>query len=645
MSAHVLFALPLFSLSFPSLVDASLANGASVNVTGADPHEALRSVFGYESFRARQEEIVAHLLGGGHALVVMPTGSGKSLCYQLPALVRAGVGVVVSPLISLMQDQVAALRQQGVRAAFLNSSLSGRAKRRTRQEVRSGRLDLLYVAPERLMTERFRRLLKESEVALFAIDEAHCLSQWGHDFRPDYLKVARLRELFPEVPTIATTATADEQTRRDLLDRLRMSSRDLFVAGFDRPEIRYTVTLKRKPQQQLRRFIRGEHDGDAGIVYCLSRKNVEKTAQKLSEHGIEALPYHAGLSSKKRQRHQNRFLREEGLVVVATVAFGMGIDKPDVRFVAHLDLPRSLEAYYQETGRAGRDGQPADAWMAYRYADVVRLRKIMEGDLDGDGNTEYAWTKRHKLNALIGYCETSACRRRVLLKYFGQDPDFERCGNCDTCLSPVETWDGTVAAQKLMSCIARTGQRFGAGHVTDVLLGRDTKKIRQKGHKRLSTYDIGGELGKAGWKSVARQLVAAGFLEVDVAGYGALKLTEASGAVLRGERDVQLREDRRPDGSSEKKKRTAPADELPDTPGAKDLFEALREKRTQLASEQEVPPYVVFADKTLKAMVAYQPATLDEFNALSGVGEVKRERYGGAFLAVIAEHAADDEET
>ena len=645
MSAHVLFSLPLFSLSFPSLVDASLANGASVNVTGADPHEALWSVFGYESFRARQEEIVAHLLGGGHALVVMPTGSGKSLCYQLPALVRAGVGVVVSPLISLMQDQVAALRQQGVRAAFLNSSLSGRAKRRTRQEVRSGRLDLLYVAPERLMTERFRRLLGKSEVALFAIDEAHCLSQWGHDFRPDYLKVARLRELFPEVPTIATTATADEQTRRDLLDRLRMSSRDLFVAGFDRPEIRYTVTLKRKPQQQLRRFIRGEHDGDAGIVYCLSRENVEKTAQKLSEHGIEAVPYHAGLSSKKRQRHQNRFLREEGLVVVATVAFGMGIDKPDVRFVAHLDLPRSLEAYYQETGRAGRDGQPADAWITYRYADVVRLRKIMEGDLDGDGNTEYAWTKRHKLNALIGYCETSACRRRVLLKYFGQDPDFERCGNCDTCLSPVETWDGTVAAQKLMSCIARTGQRFGAGHVTDVLLGRDTKKIRQKGHKRLSTYDIGGELGKAGWKSVARQLVAAGLLEVDVAGYGALKLTEASGAVLRGERDVQLREDRRPDGSSEKKKRTAPADELPDTPGAKDLFEALREKRTQLASEQEVPPYVVFADKTLKAMVAHQPATLDEFNALSGVGEVKRERYGEAFLAVIAEHAADDEGT
>ncbi|PSQ81594.1 MAG: ATP-dependent DNA helicase RecQ, partial [Bacteroidetes bacterium QS_8_68_15] len=365
-----------------------------MDVTGADPKEALRSVFGYESFRARQEEIVTHLLDGGHALVVMPTGSGKSLCYQLPAMIREGVGVVVSPLISLMQDQVAALRQQGVRAAFLNSSLSGRAKRRTRQEVKHGQIDVLYVAPERLTTERFQRLLSESRIALFAIDEAHCLSQWGHDFRPDYLDVARIRELFPDVPTIATTATADEETRRDLLERLRMAREDLFVAGFDRPEICYTVTLKRNPQQQLRRFIEEEHDGDAGIVYCLSRKDVEKTAQQLSEHGIEALPYHAGLAGKKRQRHQDRFLREDGLVIVATVAFGMGIDKPDVRFVAHLDLPRSLEAYYQETGRAGRDEQPADAWMAYRYADVVRLRKIMEGDLDGDGNTEYAWTKR-----------------------------------------------------------------------------------------------------------------------------------------------------------------------------------------------------------------------------------------------------------
>ena len=614
-----------------------------IDVTGADPKEALRSVFGYESFRARQEEVVTHLLDGGHALVVMPTGSGKSLCYQLPAMIREGVGVVVSPLISLMQDQVAALRQQGVRAAFLNSSLSGRAKRRTRQEVKHGQIDVLYVAPERLTTERFQRLLAESRIALFAIDEAHCLSQWGHDFRPDYLDVARIRELFPDVPTIATTATADEETRRDLLERLRMAREDLFVAGFDRPEICYTVTLKRNPQQQLRRFIEEEHDGDAGIVYCLSRKDVEKTAQQLSEHGIEALPYHAGLAGKKRQRHQDRFLREDGLVIVATVAFGMGIDKPDVRFVAHLDLPRSLEAYYQETGRAGRDEQPADAWMAYRYADVVRLRKIMEGDLDGDGNTEYAWTKRHKFNAMVGYCETSACRRRVLLKYFGQDPDFERCGNCDTCLDPVETWDATVAAQKLMSCIVRTGQRFGAGHVTDVLLGRNTKKIRRNGHDDLSTYDIGGELEKAGWKSVVRQLVASDLLAVDVAGYGALKLTEASGAVLRGERDVELRKDRRPDvSSSNKKTRTAPGDELPDTPGANELFEALRAKRTELASDQGVPPYVVFADKTLKAMVAHRPADLDAFNELSGVGEVKRERYGEAFLAVIAAHSEEE---
>ena len=610
-----------------------------MNVTGAAPHDALQSVFGYDTFRARQEEIVRRLLEERHALVVMPTGSGKSLCYQLPAMIREGVGVVVSPLISLMQDQVAALRQLGVQAAFLNSSLSPRAKRRTRQEVRDGQIDLLYVAPERVMTERFQALLAETGVALFAIDEAHCLSQWGHDFRPDYLQVARLRELFPEVPCIAATATADEETRRDLLERLNFSHDDLFVAGFDRPEIRYAVTLKREPKKQLRRFIEKEHEGDAGIVYCLSRKKVEKTAAWLSNHGHEALPYHAGLSSKKRQQNQDRFLREDGLIIVATVAFGMGIDKPDVRFVAHLDLPRSLEAYYQETGRAGRDGEPADAWMAYRYADVVRLRKIMENGEHAD--SDYAWTKRHKLNAMLGYCETSACRRKVLLNYFGQEAPFgERCGNCDTCLSPVETWDATVAAQKLMSCIVRTGQRFGAGHVTDVLLGRDTAKIRRFGHDRLSTYDIGGELDKGGWKSVARQLVAADLLTVDVSGYGALQLTEASGPVLKGEQTVELRKDRRPEVTS-KKKRTAPDDELPDTPGAEALFEALREKRTTLAREQEVPPYVIFPDKTLKAMVAHQPTDLDAFGQLSGVGEVKRERYGTTFLEVIRTHPAE----
>jgi ATP-dependent DNA helicase RecQ len=613
-------------------------SGGGVNVTGADPHEALESVFGYDAFRARQEEIIERLLGGEHALVVMPTGSGKSLCYQLPALIREGVGVVVSPLIALMQDQVAAMRQLGVRAAFLNSSLGPRAKRRTRREVLAGEIDLLYVAPERLMTERFQDLLDRAEVALFAIDEAHCLSQWGHDFRPDYLDVARLRELFPQTPCIATTATADEETRRDLLERLQLDDEALFVAGFDRPEIRYTVAHKQNPKQQILSFVEDEHDGDAGIVYCLSRKKTEKTAAWLSKNGHDAIPYHAGLSSKKRQQHQARFLREDDVIVCATVAFGMGIDKPNVRFVAHLDLPKSLEAYYQETGRAGRDAEPADAWMAYRYADVVRLRKIMEGGPQA-ASTEHEWTKRHKLNAMLGYCETSACRRKVLLNYFGQEAPFgERCGNCDTCLSPVETFDATVAAQKLMSCIVRTGQRFGAGHVTDVLLGRDTKKICQKGHKRLSTYDIGGDLDKGGWKSVARQLVAADLLAVDVAGYGALKLTDASGPVLRGERAVELRKDRRPAVSSKNRTRIAPEDELPDTPGAKELFEALRAERTQLASEQGVPPYVVFSNKTLKAMVAHQPTDLDGFNQLSGVGEVKRERYGAAFLAVIAEH-------
>ena len=605
-------------------------------INTADPQHVLKSVFGYDTFRPKQEAIIQRLLTGRHALVVMPTGGGKSLCYQIPSIVRPGVGVVVSPLISLMQDQVEALRQLGVRAAFLNSSLDPAAQHRIRDEARRGDLDLLYVAPEGAMTPRFQQLLQETDVALFAIDEAHCMSQWGHDFRPDYLEIARLRDAFPQVPCIGVTATADDQTQQDLLGRLDFPEDSLITAGFDRPNIRYTVTLKRSPKKQLQRFIKEEHPGEAGIVYCLSRKKVDKTTGWLNRQGFSALPYHAGLSSSERERNQNRFLREDGLIVVATVAFGMGIDKPDVRFVAHLDLPKSLEAYYQETGRAGRDDEPADAWMTYRYADVVRLRKIMEG---GGASEQHQWTQRHKLNAMLGYCETTACRRQVLLGYFGDTLD-EPCGNCDTCLRPVETWDGTVAAQKVLSCVVRTGQRFGAGHVTDVLLGRDTKKVRRFGHDRLSTYGIGEELNKSGWRSVVRQLVAADLLRVDVSGYGALKLTPACEPVLQGKEPIALRKDRRPPRAKKPQKRTAPAEGLPDTPEARALFDALRERRLELAKEQDVPPYVIFHDKTLAAMVAHQPADLDSFNDLSGVGAVKRDRYGAAFLEVIREHGS-----
>ncbi len=598
------------------------------------PRHVLQSVFGYDRFRPSQREIIERVVDGQNALVVMPTGGGKSLCYQLPAMIRPGTGVVVSPLIALMQDQVEALRQLGVRAAFLNSSLERAVQEAVRRRLRAGQLDLLYVAPERLMTERFRRLLGEIRIALFAIDEAHCMSQWGHDFRPDYLELAQIRQWFPQAPCIATTATADTETQQDLLGLLRFSEGSLFVTGFDRPNICYTVVLKRKAKEQLQRFIETEHLEEAGIVYCLSRKKVEKTAAWLRSHGHEALPYHAGLSARTRQQHQDRFLREDGRIIVATVAFGMGIDKPDVRFVAHLDLPKSMEAYYQETGRAGRDGLPADAWMAYRFSDVVRMRKLLAS---GNAQESRIWTQRHKLNALLGYCETTACRRRVLLRYFGEAaPTQSGCGNCDTCLRPVETWDGTVAAQKVLSCVVRTGQRFGAGHVTDVLLGRDTKKIRRFGHDRVSTYGIGEELGKTGWKSVVRQLVARNLLRVDVGGYGALKLTESCRPVLRGEQQVALRKDPRPQRKTKKKKSAAEA--LPDTPGARALFEALRTRRTELARAQEVPPYVIFHDATLRAMVEHRPTTPAGFGRLSGVGEVKLERYGEAFLEVLRAH-------
>ena len=603
---------------------------------GQAPLDVLKSVYGYEQFRPGQREVVERVIGGGNAFIVMPTGGGKSLCYQLPAMVRQGVGVVVSPLIALMQDQVAAMRQLGVKAAFLNSTLGVAEKRQVQREARAGALDLLYVAPERLMMPDFLDLMESIDVALLAIDEVHCMSQWGHEFRPDYLRVAEVRRRFPHLPCLAATATADGPTRQDILKQLQLDGPDLFVSGFDRPNIQYTVVQKRRGQDQLLQFLREEHPGEAGIVYRHTRKNVEKTAAWLEARGVRAMPYHAGLSNREREQTQTRFLQEDGLVVVATVAFGMGIDKPDVRFVAHLDVPRNLEAYYQETGRAGRDGLPANAWMAYRLADVVRLRKMMERN---DADEQHQRVQHHKLNAMLGYCETASCRRQVLLTYFG-DEQTQPCGNCDTCLNPVETYDGTVEAQKVMSAVYRTGQRFGAGHVIDVLTGADTKKIRRFGHERLPTYGVGDSRTKSDWSAIVRQLIAAEYLHVDVGGYGSLQLTAACGPVLKGEATVQLRHDPTPATTSRSSsRRTKTAPELPETPEAEVLFDALRDLRSQLARDQGVPPYVIFHDATLTEMAARLPTTSGELRGITGIGEVKLERYGDAFLELLREHA------
>jgi ATP-dependent DNA helicase RecQ len=600
-----------------------------------DPHHVLRSVFGYPAFRGHQEEIVRHVVAGGDALVLMPTGGGKSLCFQIPSLVRPGVGVVVSPLIALMKDQVDALRQLGVRAEALNSTLAAPEARRVEGRFAAGELDLLYVAPERLLTERFLALAGRAPLALFAIDEAHCVSQWGHDFRPEYLGLSSLAERFPGVPRIALTATADGPTRGEIVERLRLGGARRFVAGFDRPNIRYRVVPKENPRQQLLAFLRADHPGDAGIVYCLSRRRAEETAAWLRERDFEALPYHAGMDPAARQAHQERFLLEEGVVVVATVAFGMGIDKPNVRFVAHLDLPKSLEAYYQETGRAGRDGLPADAWLAYGMADVALLGQMLAAS---DADEAHKRLERRKLDAMLGYCEASECRRRVLLGYFGEEMP-EPCGNCDTCLEPVETWDATVAAQKALSCVFRTGQRFGVVHLVDVLLGRNTERVGRWGHDRVSTYGIGAELDDRGWRSVFRQLAARGLVTVDHEAHGALRLTERSGAALRGEERVRLRRDpvrpARPKGRGRAPKGPGRRFETAEGGGPPELWERLRALRLELARAQGVPPYVIFHDATLHAMAARRPATLEELAAIPGVGERKLARYGAAFLEAL----------
>ncbi len=598
--------------------------------------EVLRRIFGYESFRGDQQDIVDHVVSGGDALVLMPTGGGKSLCYQIPSLVREGTGVVISPLIALMQDQVDALRDLGVRAGFLNSTQFPDERSMVEAEFLAGELDLLYLAPERLRTEQTTRLLERGRIALFAIDEAHCVSQWGHDFRPEYLALSHLHERWPEVPRIALTATATPATHAEIAERLDLGDAKHFVASFDRPNIQYRIVPKNEPKKQLLELLRTEHEGDAGIVYCLSRNSVEKVAEFLTRNGIPALPYHAGLDAGTRARNQSRFLREDGLVMVATIAFGMGIDKPDVRFVAHLDLPKSVEGYYQETGRAGRDGLPSTAWLAYGLQDVVQQRKMID---DSEGDQQHRRKLMAHLDAMLALCETVECRRVRLLDYFGQS-GTPPCGNCDTCLAPPETWDGTVAAQKVLSTVVRLRnerrQKFGAGQTIDILLGRKTAKVIQHDHDQLKVFGIGTELNESGWRAVVRQLLAQGLLAVE-GEYSTLVLTPAGDEVLYQGRKVPMR--REPERVAKvKTARTAKgaAAQVELTAEAVPVFEKLRTWRTAQAREQGVPPYIIFNDATLRQIAASAPATLDELSAISGVGENKLAKYGEQILETLS---------
>ena len=597
------------------------------------PLDILHTVFGYPQFRAPQAEVIDTLMHGGDALVLMPTGGGKSLCFQIPAIALPGTGLVISPLIALMQDQVAALKQAGVRAAFLNSTQDAETARAIEQQLLNGELDLLYVSPERLMLERTLNLLARARLALFAIDEAHCVSQWGHDFRPEYMQLSVLHERFPDIPRIALTATADEPTRREIIARLGLGKARVFISGFDRPNIRYRIAQGGgSAREQLLHFLRAEHAGDAGIVYCLSRKRVEEIADYLASQGLDALPYHAGLANEVRAANQARFLNEEGVIIVATIAFGMGIDKPNVRFVAHLNLPKSVEAYYQETGRAGRDGLPANAWMVYGLQDVITLRQMLESSESDDARKR---VERHKLDAMLGLCELTTCRRQALLAYF-DDPQPEPCGNCDTCLEPPQTWDATEPAQKALSCVHRTGQRFGVNYLVDVLMGKADERIQRFGHDQLSTFGIGKDLGQQDWRGIFRQLIARGLLAVDLEGHGALKLTDACRPVLRAEARLMLRRELKPGKKSKKsaaRSRVAVTGEVGTA-----LWEALRARRLKLAKAQGVPPYVVFHDATLAAMAERRPRTLSEFAEISGVGERKLAAYGAEFLEVILTH-------
>ena len=625
----------------------SVPASATTSKAGAGASDALsllHSVFGLPGFRGAQEKIVRHVADGGNCLVLMPTGGGKSLCYQLPALLREGCGIVVSPLIALMRDQVAGLLEAGVKAAVLNSTLSASEAAAVEAQLVAGKLDLLYVAPERLLTPRCLSLLSRARIALFAIDEAHCVSQWGHDFRPEYIGLSVLAERFPTVPRIALTATADELTRKEIVDRLGLTDAPQFVASFDRPNIRYEIVDKQNSIAQLKTFIAERHSGDAGIVYCLSRAKVEDTAASLADAGIPALPYHAGLDAGVRARHQDRFINEDGIVIVATIAFGMGIDKPDVRFVAHLDLPKSIEAYYQETGRAGRDGKPSSAWMAYGLSDIVQQRRMIE---EGEASDAFKRVSSGKLDALVGLAETAHCRRGRLLQYFGETFGAVACGNCDNCLSPPRVLDGKVIAQKLLSCAYRTGQRFGAMHLIDVLVGRLTERVTQFGHDKLSVFGVGRELNEKQWRAVIRQLIAMGHLRADSEAYGALKLTESARSVLKGESEVTLREQapttrNRAIRSKSRRGDLAAGPAGPNKAAHPALHAALRAWRSDVARQRGVPAYVVLHDSTIDGIAGMRPTTLNDLRGIAGIGDKKLEHYGDALIALVRSHRDED---
>jgi len=606
-------------------------------------HSTLSSVFGLTAFRGAQEEIIRHVTDGGNCLVLMPTGGGKSLCYQLPSLLREGCGIVVSPLIALMRDQVAGLVEAGVNAAVLNSTLSYQEASEVERRLIAGDLDLLYVAPERLLTPRCLSLLEHARIALFAIDEAHCVSQWGHDFRPEYIGLSVLAERFPDTPRVALTATADELTRQEIVERLALKDAPQFVSSFDRPNIRYEIVDKKNAVGQLKNFIAERHAGDAGIVYCLSRARVEEVALALQDAGVAALPYHAGLDAGVRARHQDRFINEDGVVIVATIAFGMGIDKPDVRYVAHLDLPKSIEAYYQETGRAGRDGKASAAWMAYGLQDIVQQRRMID---ESDAPDAFKRVSAQKLDALVGLAETVNCRRARLLAYFGETFASENCGNCDNCLTPPRVRDGKILAQKLLSCVYRTGQRFGAMHVFDVLVGRLTEKVQQFNHDKLSVFGVGRELNEKQWRVVLRQLIAMGHLRVDNEAYGALKLNESARGVLRGETEVWLREEvegtrNRAIRAKSRRGELAPASSGQSKTADPALYAALKAWRTETAKKRGVPAYVVLHDSTIDGIAAARPASLTELRGIAGIGDKKLEHYGTELMEVINAHRAE----
>lgn len=595
--------------------------------------EILTQTFGFSEFRPSQQEVIDHLVNGEDALVLMPTGGGKSLCYQLPALLRSGTAIVISPLIALMQDQVNAATQLGIQAAFLNSTLSSLEKYEVSQIYRRGGLDLLYLAPERLQHAETLELLKSTRISLVAVDEAHCVSQWGHSFRPDYLQLSIFKQTFPTVPLVALTATADELTRTEILTRLGIDSAKVFIQGFDRPNIFYEVQPKNNPRRQLLKFLKSNHLNEAGIVYCLSRKKTEATANWLVSHGFNALPYHAGMPAEVRQENQRRFLQEDAVIMVATIAFGMGIDKPDVRFVGHLDLPKSIESYYQETGRAGRDGESAHAWMVYGLQDVILLKQMMENATTED---KHRRLEKHKLDAMLAFCEVSSCRRQILLGYFGEQLQ-QPCGHCDNCKNPVQTWRATEQVQKALSAIFRTGQRFGANYIVDVLLGKKDERIQRFGHDRLSLFGIGTELNDREWKSLLRQLVVRGLITVDVSGYGGLLLHPSCRQILKGDEEIELNRDLIEALSVPKPMKNLKEDLDYDAT----LFESLRELRSTLAREQSVPPYVIFHDRALQEMAANRPASLDMMRSITGVGELKLERYGQQFLDILNSLATD----